>query len=657
MTQPRRLGSQYTLHERIGSGATGIVYAGADAQGRELAFKVLREDLAEQQSVISTFLGERRALTGIESPHVVQVLDLVAEGSTLAIVMDRVRGGDLRATLRQRGTLTPREVATLGEQVALGLAAVHAQGVVHRDVKPENILLDRSGDGVTAKVTDFGIAQLAETSQATRTSMMMGTINYVAPEVFGGLRATPQADVYALGVVLYELTCGVTPFQGGEAVAVMNRHTSMHPGRPEGFPAPLWDEIVRMLDKDPGHRPDAEEVADRLSRIAPAVAGSAPMQPLSEPVPGTPVEARTERFEGDTRPLTQETHRLPPAEAHRRATGGLAPGHATGAGFTQAAAGDTPSGARPAGSGRRKGRGGCLVVGLLGLGLLAAAAVGVQSVLDDEPDAQPSAAPSSAPAGPNAAPAQPSQGASPSGSGTPGASSAPSGTSPTASSSAPSAPASTGATPPAEGSMPDLLGLTVEEAKQALPDATVSQEPHLVLPWQDKKARAGEIVSQKPAPGQSASSVVRVGVAQEPVEQYLADTPQPEGWEVRAHTGDATVNGQRHPHSIRMDQLDGTLEWNLERGYRWLAFGAARTDSAPESGTKVQIEVFGDDKKLWSGKVGLGKLQQVRVDVTDVLRLRVEYTLLTNSLVSADAALTEATLYGAEGETPGSTDE
>ena len=650
MTQETPLGSKYVMRDRIGQGASGVVYAGGDSEGRDLAFKVLREDLADDASVVSSFVRERGTLTSIDSPHVVKVHDLVVEGRTLAIVMERVRGGDLRRALTERGTLTPQEVAAFGAQIARGLGAVHERGIVHRDIKPENVLLHRGDHGPQAKVTDFGISEIAETSQATRTATMKGTINYVAPEVFQGAPTTPKTDVYALGILLYELACGVTPFQGGADGAVMNRHLNLRPGRPPGIPAELWRPIAHMLEKDPLLRPSTDQVVDQLEVVAAQVAGTSPLPALTEPLPGPPADT--------TRPLTQETHLLPgsagagPAHdpsgfrgAHGEATPGASVAHASGGSHQP-----------PRPPRRTKGRGGCLALGGLGILLVAGAAIGLSSALGDDEDT-PTAQPTAQVTDPQ--PAEASAGDTPGSEQNPTQDAEPSTSSPdqSADPAAPSTEQSREAGGTATGPVPDLVGLTVAEAEGALHGTTISKRPHLILPWQENPATAGEVVGQEPEAGATATGVVRLDVAQEPVQQYLADTPQPEGWQTRAPIGDVTVNGERYANSVRMNGLDGTMEWNLERGFRWLAFGASRTDSAAESGTKVQIEVFGDDKKLWSEKVGLGELKKTHVDVTDVLRLRVEYHLLTDNYVSADAALTEPTLYGAQGEAPGSDDE
>src|SRR5438477_4455299 len=145
------LGSRYRLGDELGKGAMGRVFAGSDEQGKTYAFKVLRDELVEDPELVARFLQERSILVGLRHPNLVGVHDLVVEGETVAIVMGLVAGGDLRARLTAEKTLLPAEVARIGAGVAAALAAVHQAGVVHRDVKPENVLMD----GTVPRLTDF----------------------------------------------------------------------------------------------------------------------------------------------------------------------------------------------------------------------------------------------------------------------------------------------------------------------------------------------------------------------------------------------------------------------------------------------------------------------------------------------------------------------
>ncbi len=282
MTDKRRLGSSYVIEQLLGTGASGQVWSGRDDAGHPWAFKVLRSELAADPGIVNRFVQERSVLASIQHPNVVAVHDLVVEGQTLAIVMDLVEGQDLRSTIRAEGTLAPQTVATYGAQIAAALQAAHHSGVVHRDVKPENVLIDAaSGE---ARLTDFGIARLVDGSH--RSTMLLGTPQYMAPEVAEGKNPTPAVDAYSLGIMLYELCCGVPPFAGrGSAMATLRAHAVDVPGRPDGVPDRLWEIISALTAKDPARRPAAGVAAGDLSAVAGALTGVAKAPRLSEPPP------------------------------------------------------------------------------------------------------------------------------------------------------------------------------------------------------------------------------------------------------------------------------------------------------------------------------------------------------------------------------------
>ena len=277
----RTLG-RYSLHEPLGRGASGEVWRGtARPDGSAVAVKVLRPELADDPEAVARLLGEREVLTGIESPYVVAVRDVVVEGDVVAVVMDLAPGVDLRRLLLASPTQPPALACAVGAQVAAGLAAVHAAGVVHRDVKPENVLVDLSTtEAPLARLTDFGVAGVAAQAGAARTTGVVGTPEYLAPELAEGSAATPAADVYSLGIVLYELCAGRTPFAGGHPVAVLRRQLEDPPLRPPGLAAPLWGLLSWMLDKSPNARPSAEEVAEALEDLVESLVGRPALEPL-----------------------------------------------------------------------------------------------------------------------------------------------------------------------------------------------------------------------------------------------------------------------------------------------------------------------------------------------------------------------------------------
>ena len=193
------LGSRYVLHQTLGRGAMGQVFAGTVREsGDRVAIKVLKPELVSDPEAVARFMQERQILTSIRNPNVVRVVDLVAEGETLAIVMELIEGQDLRRHLREQGTLPPAEAIRLLIQLLYGLSAVHGAGVVHRDVKPENLLLDTSAGRPLLKLTDFGVARLSYGASLTKLSSLIGTPEYMAPELAESASASYAADLRIL---------------------------------------------------------------------------------------------------------------------------------------------------------------------------------------------------------------------------------------------------------------------------------------------------------------------------------------------------------------------------------------------------------------------------------------------------------------------------
>ncbi len=282
----RPLGSRYVLREPVGAGATGQVWQGLRrSDGTAVAVKVLRPELTSSAEAVARFLRERTTLVGLDHPNLVSVLDLVAEGETLAIVMELVDGSDLRTVLADRGPLDDREACGLLAQAAAGMAAVHRADVVHRDLKPENVLVQTTPAGPVVRVTDFGIARAVGGPSMTRTEQLVGTAEYLAPELVAGRPLTPAADVYGLGVMLYEMVSGRRPFEAEHPAAVLRAHLDADPARPPGLPDPVWDLLARLLAKDPACRPTAAEVAE----VAAWLAGGAAFP--SSAFPGAPIVA------------------------------------------------------------------------------------------------------------------------------------------------------------------------------------------------------------------------------------------------------------------------------------------------------------------------------------------------------------------------------
>ncbi|MET8827382.1 serine/threonine-protein kinase [Streptomyces sp. NPDC004610] len=288
----RKIGSRYTANQILGRGSAGTVWLGEGPEG-PVAIKMLREDLASDQELVSRFVQERTALLGLEHPNVVSVRDLVVDGNDLALVMDLVRGTDLRTRLERERRLAPEAAVTIVADVAEGLAAAHAAGVVHRDVKPENVLLDMQGPlgpggSHRALLTDFGVAKLIDTARRTRATKIIGTPDYLAPEIVEGLPPRAAVDIYALATVLYELLAGFTPFGGGHPGAVLRRHVTETVVPLPGIPEELWQLVIQCLAKAPASRLRASELAVRLREQLPSLAG---LPPLDVDEPDTDAEA------------------------------------------------------------------------------------------------------------------------------------------------------------------------------------------------------------------------------------------------------------------------------------------------------------------------------------------------------------------------------
>ena len=289
-TEGTPLGANYLLHEVIGRGAMGEVWRGTlRAGGHPVAVKVLRPEFAGEHEYVSRFLQELQTLRRLNHPHVVRVRDQVWEGTTLAIVMNLIDGVDLRRFAS--GALAPSIACELLAQVSEGLAAVHAAGVIHRDLKPENILVEHDGAGrFHTRITDFGIVRLAGGPSLTQDGLLVGTVQYAAPERIRDLPDTPAADVYSLGVIAYELLTGRRPFVATESAHLREAHLHQEPARPHGMPEPVWAVVSACLAKDPAARPQASQLADWFRSILPAVSGlpalgTADGGPESSPAP------------------------------------------------------------------------------------------------------------------------------------------------------------------------------------------------------------------------------------------------------------------------------------------------------------------------------------------------------------------------------------
>jgi serine/threonine-protein kinase len=294
-----RIGDRYELTRRIAGGGMGEVWAAHDVVlDREVAVKLLRREYADDAGFVERFRAEARHAASLSHPGIASVYDYGEIDGSAYLVMELVPGQPLSAILAERGALPAAEAVPLLQQAAQGLQAAHSAGLVHRDVKPGNLLVTPDGQ---VKITDFGIARAGGQAPLTRTGEVMGTAQYLAPEQAMGRAATASSDVYALGIVAYEALSGRRPFDADNPVAVaMAQVNDAPPPLPAAVPPAVAAVVLQALAKDPDERPhDAAALSDALGRAmrGQAPAAAAPTQPVTAaavgaaptPTPGTGV--------------------------------------------------------------------------------------------------------------------------------------------------------------------------------------------------------------------------------------------------------------------------------------------------------------------------------------------------------------------------------
>src|ERR1700680_3318682 len=254
---PRIFSERYELTHLVARGGMAQVYRAMDRQlDRPVALKVLFPELSVDRSFVERFRREAQAAANLSHPNIVPVFDWGEDNGTYFIVMEVVDGRALSSILRTAGPLPPDRAAEIAADVAGALAYAHRHGVVHRDVKPGNVLITEEG---TIKVTDFGIARAVNTEESlTQTGAVMGTATYFSPEQAEGMGVDSRSDIYSLGVVIFEMVTGRPPFLGDTPVAVASKHVREHPPTPRevnpAVPPDLEAIILKCLAKSPDHR-------------------------------------------------------------------------------------------------------------------------------------------------------------------------------------------------------------------------------------------------------------------------------------------------------------------------------------------------------------------------------------------------------------------
>ena len=258
------LGGRYQVQDKIGAGGMATVYRGLDeVLGRTVAIKTMLPQYANDPSFAARFKQEAQAAAALQSPYIVSVYDWGKDADTYYIVMEYLRGTDLKSGIRKHGALDCKKVAQIGSQIAQALSVAHRHDIIHRDIKPQNIMVQPDGN---IKVMDFGIAR-AKNSHLTQDNSVLGTAHYVSPEQTQGKELGPTTDIYSLGIVMYEAATGQVPFQGDDAISVALKQVNEQPKPPSqlnpNVDPQLESIILKCMQKNPAAR---FQTADELYR-------------------------------------------------------------------------------------------------------------------------------------------------------------------------------------------------------------------------------------------------------------------------------------------------------------------------------------------------------------------------------------------------------
>jgi hypothetical protein len=484
----------------------------------------------------------------------------------------------------------------------VALRAVHAAGVVHRDVKPENVLLDRASQpgGIVPKVTDFGVAKLVDQSASTRRTSVIGTPEYMAPELIDDSEPTPASDLYGVGIMLYELLCGVTPFSGGSPLAVLRKHVEFSPGRPAGIPDQMWAVVVELVAKDPAARPrSAALVATGLDSMLASLA----------PLPALPR-------------LTEPPAPVPDGQTVLRSPAGVGSGAAA---VGAAPAGAAGGHAARAGSGRGSRRVQAVVAGAVALVLLVAGIAFAVSRGGGSGSTAGAGASTNVSTGSSATT-------------TPSVASSPTDT---------SSPTASPTDSPTVGgiAMPDVVGQNVADASATLSSLGLLVTENDILDAADPD---GTVKAEDPPSGQPAGSTVTLTVGRHAVTTWLADLGAVGG---SPQTGPQQVNGPIRVHALSEQQscYSGSGdEWDYDLSRNQLRLsGAVGLSDNSDATARETVEIYADGQLLFRAGVRLGHAATYNVNLTHALRLRIVLIATTCAQqTSATVVLVDPQLSG-----------
>ena len=266
----QKINDRYQIIKSIGEGGMANVYLAYDTiLDRNVAVKVLRGDLSSDEKFVRRFQREALSASSLSHPNIVEVYDVGEDNNQYYIVMEYIEGKQLKDVLRKRGKLTITEVIDIMQQIADGLSVAHDSYIIHRDIKPQNIMILENG---LVKITDFGIAMAMNSTQLTQTNSVMGSVHYLPPEQANGSGSTLKSDIYSMGILMYELLTGKLPYKGENAVEIALKHLKEPlPSIRDEIPdisQSVENVILRATAKNPKNRySDAREMLEDLKTV------------------------------------------------------------------------------------------------------------------------------------------------------------------------------------------------------------------------------------------------------------------------------------------------------------------------------------------------------------------------------------------------------